>query len=95
MTIIAAGCVYSDSWVTLQRVFLAARLANVPPWLVQRLQAIQRSGRLEGMTWKLLDGHPTKAQLAAGTGKRGNLVSEHNVWCDRACQAAARQHHAD
>lgn len=86
-----AGTVYSDSWVSLQRVFLAARLQNVPAWLVRRLHELQRSGKLAPMSYVLLDGHPTRAQLAAGRGKRGNPVSEHNVWCDAACQRMARQ----
>ena len=85
-----AGTVYSDSWVSLQRVFLAAKLRNVPPWLVQRLQALQKSGRLAEMKYELLDGHPTRAELLAGIGKRGHKVSEHNVWADEACQKAAR-----
>lgn len=89
------GIIYSDSWVSLQRVFLAAALNNVPRWLVLRLQVIQKSGRLAGMRYVLLDGHPTKAQLAMGRGKRGNPVSEHNVWCDQACQKAAAFHSAD
>jgi ribonuclease HI len=84
------GTVYSDSWVSLQRVFLAAKLKNVPHWLVQRLQALQKSGKLADMAYVLLDGHPTKAELLAGIGKRGHPVSEHNVWADEACQKAAR-----
>jgi ribonuclease HI len=86
-----AGTVYSDSWVSLQRVFLAAKLNNVPAWLVDRLQAIQKSGRLATVSYKLLDGHPTKAQLEAGIGKRGNPVSAWNVWCDEQCSAVARE----
>lgn len=86
-----AGTVYSDSWVSLQRVFLAAKLANVPAWLVERLQAIQRSGRLATLRFQLLDGHPTRAQLDAGIGKRGNPVSTWNVWCDEQCSALARE----
>lgn len=85
------GAVYSDSWVSLQRVFLGAKLNNVPVWLVDRLQAIQRGGALAAMRYVLLDGHPTKAQLAAGVGKRGNPVSEHNVWCDLMCQQLGRR----
>jgi len=85
------GTVYSDSWVSLQRVFLAAKLANVPPWLVERLQTLQKSGALKQMTYTLLDGHPTRAELAAGIGKRGHMVSEHNVWCDQQCSAIARE----
>ena len=86
-----SGTIYSDSWVSLQRVFLAAKLANVPPWLVTRLQTLQRDGWFSGCHWQLLDGHPTKAQLAAGVGKRGGPVSPHNVWADQECTRLARQ----
>lgn len=86
-----SGTIHSDSWVSLQRVFLAARLKNVPDWLVDRLQRMQRDGWFSGCAWKLLDGHPTRAELAAGVGKRGHDVSEHNVWCDQACTEAARR----
>lgn len=84
------GTVYSDSWVSLQRVFLAAPLKGVPHWLRVRLHIVQRTGRLAKLPYVLLDGHPTKAQLAAGVGKRGKPVSEQNVWCDAACTAQAR-----
>lgn len=85
------GTVYSDSQVSLLRVFCAGKLNNVPEWLKHRLWAIQKTGRLQHMSWKLLDGHPTKAQLEAGVGKRGNLVSVHNVWCDSECQRLAKE----
>ncbi len=85
------GTVYSDSWVSLQRVFLAAKLNNVPTWLIDKLQAFQRTGRLAKMSYVLLDGHPTQAHLLAGKGKRGNPVSEHNVWCDKACGKVAAE----
>lgn len=84
------GTVCSDSWVSLLRVYEAAKLRNVPRWLVERLQALQRSGRLADMKYVLLDGHPTKAELAAGRGKRGHPVSEHNVWCDAECNRRAQ-----
>src|SRR4051812_27988621 len=48
-----SGTIYSDSWVSLQRVFLAAKLANVPPWLVHRLQRLQRDGWFSGCHWTL------------------------------------------
>ena len=86
-----AGTVYSDSWVSLQRVFRAAKLNNVPQWLIDRLQALQKSGRLANLDYTLLDGHPTRAQLEAGIGKRGNPVSKWNVWCDEQCSAIARE----
>lgn len=86
-----SGTIHSDSWVSLQRVFLAAKLKNVPDWLVERLQRMQRDGWFSGCSWKLLDGHPTRVELLAGIGKRGHMVSEHNVWCDTACQQAAQR----
>lgn len=86
-----AGTVYSDSWVSLQRVFRAAKLNNVPQWLVERLQILQKSGRLANLDYTLLDGHPTRAQIEAGIGKRGHPVSIHNVWCDQQCSALARE----
>jgi ribonuclease HI len=85
------GTVYSDSWVSLQRVFLAARLNNVPEKLVTQLQTLQRSGKLATMSYVLLDGHPTQAQLAAGKGKRGYPVSIHNVFCDDLCRSLAKE----
>lgn len=85
-----SGTIYSDSWVSLQRVFLAAKLNNVPDWLIRRLQSMQRGGWFSGCSWQLLDGHPTKAQLSAGIGKRGHPVSKWNVWCDQTCQQEAR-----
>lgn len=85
------GTIYSDSWVSLQRIFLAAKLNNVPQWLIDRLQAIQKSGRLASVSYQLLDGHPTRAQLETGLGKRGNPVSKWNVWCDEQCSALARE----
>jgi hypothetical protein len=59
-----AGTVYSDSWVSLQRVFLAAKLANVPPWLVDRLQTLQKSGALKQMTCTLPDGEEPQHGLS-------------------------------
>ena len=84
------GIVFSDSWVSLQRLFLGAKLKNVPEWLVERLQVIRQSGRLSQMAYVLLDGHPTQAQLLAGKGKRGGPVSEFNVWCDEECGRVGR-----
>lgn len=86
-----SGIVFSDSWVSLQRLFLGAKLKNVPAWLVERLQAIRTSGRLSRMTYVLLDGHPTAAQLQIGRGKRGGPVSEFNVWCDAECNRVGRE----
>lgn len=82
--------VYSDSRITLLRVFEAGRLNGVPAWLKRRLQTLQSTGQLARVRYVQLDGHPTKAQLEAGIGKRGNPVSVHNVRCDRLCNEGAK-----
>lgn len=84
------GVVFSDCECALGRAFMGWRWSNLPAWLHHRYQA----ARARLVHWSeighvLLDGHPTRAQLAAGIGKRGHLVSEHNRWCDLACQAEA------
>jgi ribonuclease HI len=88
-----SGYVYTDSQVTIGRVFkgwgrVAGILFNVPEQWDRQMQA--QLGRLGALTPVLLDGHPTKAQLAAGIGKRGHQTSLHNVWCDQACTEQAR-----
>jgi len=80
------GTIYSDSQVTLGRVFLSWKWTNVPAWL--RKEFAFNRGRMhnwEKITWVLLAGHPTRAQLLAGVGHHGYPVSEHNVWCDKEC----------
>jgi ribonuclease HI len=87
-----AGTLYSDSAVTLGRVFQGYKWSNFPQW-VHHLYQLQRD-RLENWSqikWVQLDGHPTAEQLKAGIGKRGNPVSIHNVWCDKACGALANK----
>lgn len=80
-----AGVVYSDSQITLGRMFEGWKMNAIPPMLIK--QGIEAKARLNWRqcTYVLLDGHPTKAQLAAGKGKRGQPVSEYNVWCDQEC----------
>lgn len=86
------GTVYSDSQVTLGRVFMGWKWNNIPPVMHGIYQRIySRLIHWDQIRYVLLDGHPTKAQLAAGEGKRGHPVSEHNVWCDKACNEAAKR----
>lgn len=85
-----SGAVYSDSQVTLARLFKGARCKGLPPVLVR-----QGAAATERLDWGclspvLLQGHPTKAELLAGIGKEGRPVSEHNVWCDLECGVRAR-----
>ncbi len=85
--------VYSDSWVSLQRVFINAKLNNVPAWLVRELRQVQDIYLVgDYVKYVLLDGHPTQKHLAAGKGKRGQPVSEHNRWADMACQNVQYQY---
>jgi ribonuclease HI len=86
-----SGHVYSDSQITLGRLFLGWKMNGIPPMLVkQGADALERLD-LPNVQWTLLDGHPTKAQLAIGKGKRGNPVSIHNVACDKECGRLARE----
>lgn len=83
-----AGRVCTDSLVTIRRFRDDAKLAGIP--LEWRRRMAMTRGRLGQLEYVLLDGHPTRAHLAAGIGKRGGPVSEHNVWCDHACTEAGR-----
>lgn len=87
-----SGLVCADSLVTIRRFRDDARLTGIP--LAWRLRMARQLGRLGALTFVLLDGHPTKAQLARqeevgefvrGVGKRGGCVSRHNQWCDQEC----------
>lgn len=85
------GIVYSDSRVALGRVFDGWRETNLPPNVSKRSKlALSRMGKIKTV---LLQGHPTKDDLKQGWGKkRGLPVSEHNVWCDKACGKAAEDY---
>jgi len=84
------GTIYSDSQITLGRIFLGWKWHNIPAWLA--LEFRNERARLVNFSQiqhVLLDGHPTKAQLAAGLGHGGHPVNINNVWCDSACGKAA------
>lgn len=84
--------IYSDSNVSLLRVFRAAKLNNVPDYLAELVGKVRGLLRYLDFEYTLLDGHPTRAQLAAGIGKRGSPVSEHNVYVDRLCGEQATKY---
>ncbi len=88
-----AGTVCSDSMVSLGRVFEGWKWNNVPGFLHQRYQ-LERARLVNWAQIRhvLLDGHPTRAQLAAGVGKRGHPVSRWNVECDRMCALAGERY---
>lgn len=85
------GTVYSDNRVVLGRFFEGWKISNLPRWLVDAGRAALANIEAPKCTFILLDGHPTRAQLAAGIGKRGSPVSEHNVWCDKECSRLAQE----
>lgn len=84
-----AGRINTDSQVTLYRLEKrgpdrkAVRMAGIPDPLIARLD--QAKAALGPYSLRLLGGHPTKANLAAGRTARGLPCSEHNVFCDRLC----------
>jgi ribonuclease HI len=84
-----SGIVHSDSMIALGRVFKGWKGKNLPDNIRRRsAAAVARLGRIEPV---LLQGHPTKADLARGFGsRRGFPVSIHNVWCDEECGRQAR-----
>lgn len=86
--------VWSDSGVTLTRVFRNGQRAGVPTWMsaiLDEQQARFSDGRLTLDGYTLLGGHPTAAELTDGKRRDGKPVSAHNVWCDQACTAAGLQ----
>ena len=84
-----SGPVHSDSQVTLGRLFWGWKLTGLPAqWIEWGSRCLKRLGKLEPV---LLQGHPTKADLARGVGaKRGYPVSKHNVWADKECGRVAK-----
>jgi ribonuclease HI len=85
-----AGTVYSDSQITLGRAFDGWKWTNIPDWLRHDYERARMRLDWANIKHVLVQGHPTKAELAAGIGASGRPVSEHNVWCDKACGAKGK-----
>lgn len=84
------GTIFSDSMISLGRLFRGWKMTGIPAPLVKRGGIALQRLDLVNVRHVLLDGHPTRAQLRAGVGKRGNPVSVWNVRCDTLCSAQAR-----
>lgn len=84
------GTIATDSQVTLNRFFYGWSIKNVPHEWIGRLRMVL--DRLDTMRLQplLVNGHPTKAELVAGVGKRGLPTSEHNVYVDQLCGLAIK-----
>lgn len=88
-----SGIVYSDSQVTLGRVFGVFKSFDGIPHSL-RIALYNAKGRLSNkhkIGHILVAGHPTKKELASGTGKNGNIVSRFNVWCDKECTRLSKE----
>lgn len=86
------GTLYLDSEVTRGRIMNGNQTNGIPDGLVKKMtDTLARLGKFRAV---LLDGHPTKAELHLGIGKRGNPVSLHNVWCDAECNKVQNQYRA-
>lgn len=84
------GTLFTDSNVTRLRLISSKpKMAGIPPALQQRLRDAKR--RVGAFKVALLDGHPTRQQLASGIGKRGGPVSKWNVLCDEECTRLANE----
>ena len=83
------GTVYCDSKLALGWTFWHFKHDLVPSCLYERAMAAK--ARFGKVVTVLLDGHPTKAHLLAGKGKRGGPVSIHNKWCDEECGRIGRE----
>ena len=85
------GRLCSDSQITLGRLCSSWRMTGIPPrWIARAGAALKRLGPIEPV---LLQGHPTKADLARGIGAKRNLpVSEWNVRCDEVCNLMAQDY---
>lgn len=79
------GRINADSNVALGWVFRGWKTDSIPGGLLPYLGKAKAKLRRIRAAYRLLDGHPTKDQLARGYGKRGNPVSRFNQACDQEC----------
>lgn len=85
-----AGTIHTDNKVTLHRVHPRPKparpsMVGIPQALRDRLAAAK--ARLGRYAVRLVAGHPTGAELAAGRTAKGVLASPFNVACDILCGA--------
>lgn len=89
-----SGIIYSDSEVTLGRVFRGNSTSGIPVVLMDRvvrsLARILDPSRPDKVQYSNLKGHPTRAELSSGWSADGRPVSVHQVWCDKECKKLAR-----
>lgn len=87
------GTVFSDSQITIGRLFRGWKWTNLPHWMLEKfLEHRKRFMYWNNIEHVLLASHPTKIQLRNGIGKNGHPVSIHNVWCDKECGRVGREY---
>jgi ribonuclease HI len=85
--------VYSDSLVTIGRASMGWQWNHMPLDIVNRWKAqVKRLENYSKFKWVNLEGHPTKADLAAGISKNGRPVHLQNKLCDKECTRLAVQY---
>jgi ribonuclease HI len=94
------GTIRSDSRVTIGRISRGWNLRNVPEDLARLVDAVRTrladEADLGFATFELVQGHPSREDLARGVGRKRNLpVSKWNVWCDRECNRVGAQYVAE
>lgn len=80
------GYILPDSHVTIGRLFDGNKTKGLPAAWVNK--ALARLSALEYVKPVLLQGHPTRIELAQGFGEKHGMklpVSIHNVWADDTC----------
>lgn len=86
----------SDSEITLGRVFKNYSMENIPDWMIEQLDdEKKRLHNFKKFKYTLLSGHPTKAQLETGIGRRGHPVSYWNKHVDELCRKAAQDYSSE
>ena len=85
------GSIFSDSMITIGRVSMNWAWQNIDKEQVRQFDALRVIRDFKKMRFVLLDGHPTRAELQAGIGKKGHPVSYFNVLCDRECQKISKE----
>jgi ribonuclease HI len=88
-----SGQVYSDSMVTLGRLFKGWKMTGIPYDLQNRARRLV-AAHLGQVTWIRLDGHPSREHLASGIGPRGGPVSVHQQHCDLTCARIGEEYRA-
>lgn len=82
------GALYTDSLITLRRITTGEKFNGIPQKLREKTLELRRGRKWQGI---LLSGHPTKAQLEIGIGRKGRPVSKWNVYCDQECKRLATE----